>query len=66
MPGASAKMAPEDFYRLGSAYLERATASMPPTDRFTDKMLSNIILCRLDPPGFAECALYLGAAQSDR
>ena len=36
-------MTPEEFDKLGALYLERATDSMPPVDRFTDKMLGNII-----------------------
>ena len=43
----TATMTPEEHRRLGAAYLERATASMPPSDRFTDKMLGNIIYAGL-------------------
>ena len=40
-------MKPEEFGELGTAYLERATASMPTADRVTDKMPGNVIYAGL-------------------
>ena len=37
-------LSPEETGKLGAAYLQKATASMPATaDRFTDKMLTNLL-----------------------